>query len=217
MEAEIPNQLQSGSLLSMLYRTLAECPLHAFVDASCGGDLHCLVKPSHKQPVPESLLTDTWEELTNLYCEQMGDDENRLAINIFKEITKLDISIKQVHFLVDTLRKFHTDEFAKELNKILVTRFKFDTRFPEDYDRDLGRAIKRTKEFEIKMEAKTDHFEVIMENLNKKKKGEKVSLEYYQNILISLSDYSGYPVTDRMSVYEFISTDQKSEQGSSIL
>jgi hypothetical protein len=201
---EQPKQLQGDWLLSHLYRNINETPLSVFIAVSCDGNLKALIKPTHKEEVPESLLLNTWQELSAQYSEQMGDHEQKMFLTLFKEINKITATIHQVHLLVDVLRKYHVDEFTAELNKTLHTKFKFDYRFPEDYDRDLNRCLKRVKELDLRLEIKRKDFEVLSAKLEKQNNNARPGREYFIRILMTLSDYAKRPITEDITVYEFV-------------
>jgi hypothetical protein len=184
-----------------LYQDLM-IPLNRFIEVSVDGNFNALIIEG--EPTKEE-LTSAWELITELYVEQIGDDEQKLSISLYREIIKLQVTVWQIKFLVHTLKSTYVKEFAEELNRILHTKLKFDVRFKDDYDTNLGRAIKRSKEYVLRLDLKTKQFEALQKSISDKSQGFKPTREYYETILINLSDFAKYGITDQISTYQFVS------------
>jgi hypothetical protein len=198
-------QLQEASLLLHLYQNITELPLRNFIDLTVDGKLTALIRPDYKGEVPESILHNVRDEIYSQYADSIGDNEQRLFVSVFKEVTKLQATITQIYCCIEVLNDYYTEQFAKEVNKLLHTKFKFDTRFPDDYNNDLERCKKRTKELEIRKGMKEAQLKIISDNIESKSKGVKPTREYYITVLMNLSDFAKFPITEMITVYEFIS------------
>jgi hypothetical protein len=101
------------------------------------------------------------------------------------------------------MKEVYYVEFANRLNKLLTTNFKFDHTKPVLYFNELTRCINRSKGIKIDLDLKLKQFEVIQIQRKEQGDGKKPTREYYQAILITLSDHAKYQIQDSITVYEF--------------
>jgi len=182
------------------YQHITELPLSKFIDVTVDDNLYALVITG--QPSMEQLQL-AWAQINQEYADVMGDNEHRMYISVYRDIKVLETTLKLIHWLVEQMREVYYVEFANRLNALLNTRFKFDHTRPEQYFNELTRCINRSKGYKIDLDLKLAQFEVIQKNRKEQGEGEKPSREYYQAILITLSDHVKYPVGDSITVFEF--------------
>jgi len=163
-------------------------------------NIYALVITGH--PSIEQLQL-AWAQINQEYADVMGDNEHRMFVSVYRDVKVLETTLKLIHWLIDQLREVYYIEFASRLNALLNTRFKFDHTKPEQYFNELTRCINRSKGFKIDLDLKLAQFEVMQKSRKEQGEGKKPSREYYQAILITLSDHVKYPVSDSITVYEF--------------
>lgn len=186
------------SSLLKLYRSISELPLCRFIDCAVDNNLYALVitgKPD------ENELLALWDKIKIEYADAMKDNEYKLYTNLRNELSRLEITYSQLQKAIEELRKTYCSQFADKVNIWLRTSFKFDTRFPDDYENDLKRANNRSKGIKLEVDLK----KLNIAGLEKKfadKEG-KATRESFMNILFSLSDHVKYQLTENITVYEF--------------
>jgi hypothetical protein len=179
------------------YQHITELPLSRFIDCTVDDNLYALVISGH--PSQEQLQL-TWAEMQQEYADVMGDNEHKMYVILYRDIKVLEITLQLIHWLVAQMKEVYYAEFANRLNRLLNTTFKFDHTQPEKYFNELNRCINRSKAYKIDLDLKLQQFEAFKKN---KETGSKPTREYYQSILITLSDHAKYPVQDNITVYEF--------------
>lgn len=168
------------------------------MDFTVDGYLKALVKEGNP---PEHELLTAGNELMVQYADAIGDAEYRMYCGVIKEIGKLELTLSQIHSLVNTLKDVYSPVFVKELNRLLKTDFLLDVNNPAEYDKILSRFLNRSKIFKIRIDLKR----IELGKLEQKYKVEegKANREYYMGVLISLSDDAGIQLTDNITVWEF--------------
>lgn len=182
-----------------IYRSIHELPLSRWIDVSVDGYLRALVKEGNP---PELELKLAEHELRIQYSDAAGDHQYRLYVNLVNEISRLEILLKQIESLINTLRDVYNPVLAKELNSLLSTSFKLDISKPEEYDKLLDRCYRRSRGYNVTIALK----KTALAEMEKKYQGQlsKPSREYYMGSLIALSDDAGYPLSDQITVWEFL-------------
>jgi hypothetical protein len=180
------------------YQHITDLQLRNFIDCVVNDNYHALVITGN--PSAQDLLL-AWSEIQAEYADVMGDYEHKLFVALFKEVTLLKISLQTIHCLIEILREVHYEPFTAELNKLLRTSFVFDPADQNKYQETLRRCYNRSKGIKIDLELKLVQFKAI-EKKNMEA-GSKPTKEYFQSILITLSDHATYPVQDTITVYEF--------------
>jgi hypothetical protein len=191
-------QVSSDISSLKLYRSINELPLCRFIDAAVDDNLYALVISGTPNEIE---LLALWEKIKIEYADAMKDNEYKLYTNQKNELARLEITYNQLRKAIEELRKTYVAQFADKVNLWLRTSFKFDTRFPQDYENDLKRAANRSKG--IKLEADLKRLNI--EGLEKKfmDKGGKSTRESFMNILFTLSDHVKFQLSDNITVYEF--------------
>lgn len=180
------------------YQHITELPLNKFIDCSVDDNVYALVISGHPTEID---LYKAWAQIQQEYADVMGDNEHRMYVTLYRDIKALELTLKLIHYLVDQLKEVYYVEFANRLNSLLNTTFRFDYTQPEKYFNELTRCINRSKGLKIDLSLKVAQFEAIR-NKNKVKNS-KPTREYFQSIIITLSDHAKYPVQETITVYEF--------------
>jgi hypothetical protein len=162
------------------------------------GNYNALVIAGH--PTEHELLI-AWSNIQQEDADAAGDHEHRLYITLFKEVTLLKVTLQTIHYLIEILQEVYYEPFTVQLNGLLRTSLKFDHTDKQKYQETLRRCFNRSKGLKIDLELKLIQFKAI-EKKNQEA-GKKPTREYFQSILITLSDHAKYPVQDNVSVYEF--------------
>lgn len=192
----LTTQLQEDIPSTKLYQHINELPLSRFIECLVDNNLKVLIISG----VPEEdVLNEAWANIYEQYVEAIGDSENKMYLRLLKDIAKLDNKLKIIELIVKVLATPYRDNSAQELimelNKLCNTNFKFND--PSE----LQRCINRSKSIKIQLELKMAQFK---EMQNKMESHNKMpTREYFLSILITLSDYSKYEITDSITVYSF--------------
>ena len=184
------------SPLYSLFRSINSLPLKRFIVCAVRGKLKALIISGD---VPEDALQDTWLDIQQQYAEALGDTETSLTLNLYKQIVKLATTLSQVHRCLDVLENVYVKQFADALNELLSTSFPFDVTKPDAYDANLKSCLTRSMNLELNMELKSASYEA----MKGKSEGKPLTEEYFQDMLITLSDHAKYAVTDEITVYQY--------------
>lgn len=190
--------LNKDTLLPKYYLSINQLPLSRFIDIVVDNNFYALVisgKPTDEQ------LFQAWDIIRMEYADAIKDHETRLLVSMEKELNRLKITHQQILQAIQVLRDYYTPEFKDILNDLLKTSFKLDVRFKEDYDKDLKRAYNRSKGLLIEINLKQLAYDGMLTKYQGENK--KPTREYFQGILITLSDFVQYQLQDSITVFEF--------------
>lgn len=192
--------MQTTTPSAQWYRHITELPLSRFIDVVVDDYYAALIITGN--PAPEELLL-AWAGIQSEYADAIGDHEHRMYVSLFKEVSILAINLQTIEYLVEILEQVYQPELCNMLNKMLLTTFKFDPADPEKYKATLKRCLMRSKGIKIDLELKQGQLKA----MEKKNDAEspKPSREYFQSILITLSDHAQYAIQDSITVFEFCS------------
>jgi hypothetical protein len=182
------------------YRHITELPLNKFIDCKVDDNLFALVISG--QPTTQELKA-AWATIQQEEADQIGDHEHQMYVSLYRDVKVLEATLFQIHWLVAQMKEVYYSEFGTRLNKLLLTNFKFDHTRPIQYFKELSRCINRSKGIKIDLDLKAQQVEAIQKQHEEKGNSKKPTREYYQAILITLSDHVKYPVSDSITVYEF--------------
>lgn len=185
-------------VLLSLYSSIHSLPLHRFIDCIVDGNLHSLIitgKPT------ELDLQDTWNNILSEYTEAIGNNEYRLYISLYKEVSQLKITYSQILNAVNVLRVVHSKFLCDELNRLLSQQLKFDWNDQQAYQEELAKCLRRSKSIKISIDLKIIQFE----GIQKKHTGdqEKYTREYFDSVLINLSDHAKYEINESITVGKY--------------
>jgi len=190
--------MQTTTPSSRWYQNITELPLNRFIDVLVDNNYAALIVAGY--PAQEELLL-AWAGIQSEYADAIGDHEHRMYVSLFKEVTQLGLTLQTIEYLVEILEQVYDPKLGAMLNKLLLTTFKFDPADPEKYHATLKRCLMRSKGIKIDLELKRGQLKA-MEKKNDET-GDKPSREYFQSILITLSDHAQYPIHDSITVFEF--------------
>lgn len=196
-QSQLPGKTDTP--LWSIYRSINELPLSRWMDLTVDGYLHAIVK--HGNP-PELDLKIAAHELRLQFSDAAGDTQYRMYVNMVNEVNRLEVLLKQIESLIKTLREVYQPVLAKTLNELCGTSFRFDVTNPEQYDKELDRCYRRSRGYNLTISLK----KASLAEMEKKYSGShaEASREYYMGSLIALSDDAGYPLSDQITVWEFL-------------
>lgn len=177
------------------YTSISELPFRKFVDVVVDNNLMALTKAGFPDI---NDLKHAWQFIISEYSDAIADAHNKLYFQLKRDLTIMAITKSQVENLVKLLSVFKYKKLEAELNNLLNTKFTFsdDTR-----EKDLKRCLAMLKGHEIKMEIKEQNLRALDKNHEDTFK--KPDREYFQGVLITLSDHAKYPITDGITTYEY--------------
>lgn len=188
-----PMENQSGEY----YRSIGKLPLSRFIDVVVDNNIYALVITGH--PTIEQ-LHDAWNDINSQYADAIGDAEYKLYLSAFKDVTVLTLTLQAIEACIDTLKLFPHAYLFDELNRLLSTSFNFDFKDYDEYQKLLKRCWQRSRSFKIQLDLKLISFEAIRKKFEDSKPPTR---EYFQSILITLSDHAKYPIMETITVFEF--------------
>jgi hypothetical protein len=180
------------------YHHITEMPLNRFIDVVVDDNFAALIITGY--PPIEDLMT-AWAQIKGEYADASEQQEHRMFISLFKEVNILALNLQTINCLVEMLEQIYVPEFASALNKLLNTSFQFDPTDPVKYKSTLKNCLMRSKAIKINMDLKRLQLEAMQGKVDEPDK--KVTREYFQSILITLSNHVKYQVQDSITVYEF--------------
>jgi hypothetical protein len=181
----------------ILYKGLTDLPLKNFIECAVDGNLNALVIEGD---APPEIVNAFWNDIQQSYSELLGGAEAKLSLNLYKEIHRLDATLKQVYSLVEMMVHYYVKEFADILNGLLSTNFSFNVEDAEAYNKDLEMCINHSKLLEVKIKMKSAAWDTIQKTASG---GEKVTHEYFIEILIALGNHKNIALDDSISTYAF--------------
>lgn len=180
-----------------LYQRISDLPLRLFIICLVDNDLSVLIISGTPD---DDKLKEAWANIYDEFVNSMGDSENKMYLQLLKEITRLDNKLKIVELIVKVLSTPYRDESANDLidllNKICNTKFKFND--PSE----LQRCINRSRSFKIQLDLKLSQFKEMQKKMEAGG-SHKPTKEYFLSLLITLSDHVKYEVTDKITVFDF--------------
>lgn len=191
--------LPSDIISSKWYQDIIDLPLSKFIAVDVEGDIFALVI-SGAPDITD--LMKAWQRITWQFSDAVKNEEYAVFLRLKKEVLDLELEFKRADILIDCLQTLFCEKMKKALNKLLRSSFKFDIQDPAGYEKDLDSARMRMKNTKILLELKRGALEV-MELANQKGAAKKVTRQYYQQMLISLSDFAGYAISDEITVFQY--------------
>lgn len=181
------------------YRAIVDCPLDKFIEATVNNNLYALVISGN--PTIEQ-LKEALDVMVDEYTSCVGDGEQQLALNLYKQIVKLQANIEQVDMLIGSLRHMYVGKFVTMLNTLLSTIYAFDVARPEEYEKNLKGATTRGKNMRVALDIKLEQFEAMQKK--QEKEGAVMTKSSFLGVLITLSDHAGYQLHLHMiSVFDY--------------
>jgi hypothetical protein len=192
--------MQLGSDLSSAkwYLHITELPLNRFIDVVVDQNYAALIITGF--PPIEALMA-SWLQIQSEYADAVEHQEHKLYVSLFKEIALLTVNLQTINYTVEMLEHGYYPELVPILNKQLSTSFQLDPNDQVRYAATLKNWIMRSKALKINLDMKQLQLEAMQGKPTEP--GRKPTREYYQSVLITLSNHVKYPVQDNITVYEF--------------
>lgn len=200
--------LQTTSPLSKFYRSINELPLYRFIDAVVDNNIYALVQsgtPSHDE------LATAWNDILDQYANANAGNDHKHYVNLYREVSILTLQYNSIQQWVEGMRIIYYAPFAILLNKTLRQKFKFDPTQPTEYAAELNRCINRSKSIRISIDLKDA---ALKQAKGKHESESKPTREYFQSVLITLSDYAKYELNDNMTVFAYCERFKRLVEGS---
>jgi hypothetical protein len=191
-----PSKAESHSV--KLYQSIHDLPMHRFIE--------CITEDNYPTLIIEGKPTDEelqahWLKIADQYTAAVGDHEYRLYLNCFVEMAAMAVDLQNIEFLIESLSKAFYQPLLEELNKLMGTKIVLDGLEKPAYYKQLDVLYKRSRGLKIKLDLKRMQYEAI----GKKFQGvsEKPTREYFESMLITLSDHAQFQLTLNISVFEY--------------
>lgn len=189
--------MQPGALSGKLYQHIREIPLNKFKECDVSGNLSALIISGY--PSPEEII-EAWQNIKMQFADAIGNHEFVLFKNVFRDKTVLSINLANISMMVDVLRRVYNKDIADRLNKALGTKVDFNYLDAEAYHKQLDGCVMRSKSIKIKIDLMELQQKAMKDKHNE---GSEPTHEYYDSMLITLSDHAKYEIKDTISVFEF--------------
>ena len=199
----------------IIYQTIDTLPLHKFIDCSVDGNLYALIISG--SPTNPAQLAEAWENIQQQYSEAIGGGEYSLYLSLYKEVTVLEFELNTIKSLVATLTtlqdyilqlKYDVPEtvfelqkgYEKLLNSFLRINCNFNCKDDASYRELLKKCLRRTGMIKIRLDLKLISFNEIKK---KNKDGKPIDRAYFDSILITISDFAKYEISENITVSKF--------------
>lgn len=172
-------------------------PLRNFIEVAVNENLSALTIsgfPSVEQ------LSEAWATITQEYADAIGDSESRMYWMLYKEVFMLSMDMELVEVCYNLLKNVYVKSFGDQLLELADAKFILDPSNPEQYQHNLNRCVNRCKSLIVKHGEKKARLEAMGKQATE---NEKPTMEYYQSMLIILSDHAKHEITDTITVFAF--------------
>lgn len=181
-----------------LYTSITDLPLRNFIEVLVDGNYARLIRSGYPGEIE---IKEAWTKIMAEYSDQEGTHENKLWLNLMKDVAILETTLVQINTLVEILQQVYYEPFCQRLNSLLYTSFTFNPDQPEEYQKLLKGCLNRSKSLKIDLDLKRLNITAIEEKAQNE--GAPYTREYFQSILITVSDHAKYHITDSITVFEF--------------
>jgi len=192
-------------------------PLSRYIDCDCDDNLFALIITGN---ATIEQLNAAWSIIQEQVAEIGGSDTHSLLKSLYKEVNELSLFYQEIHLIVDSLRitlaicieksyDLPQEIFDlqknnhKKLNKYLNSNFKFNIWDVDGYMRDLSGIITRSGSIKIKLDLRMMAYEQVKARVQSSGTSEKRTRQYYDRLLINISDHSKYEIAEDITVSKF--------------
>lgn len=200
-----------------LYNSIGELPLRCYKDVLLRDNLLALIREGTPVDMEEAepKLREAWLNIQMEYADAIGDAEHVTYLKLSAEVTNLRIDLQLVAMGIEQIRaimplcdiypdvqgfKDAINEHADRLSKIPVIGIRFDFFDKDNFENHCRRCINRSKGLKIELDLKSANLEAMQQKFEH---GKLPDDNYFQSILINLSDHAGYHLSDNITVGEF--------------
>jgi hypothetical protein len=180
------------------YSSINKLPLTRFIDAIVDNNLSALIISGRPTDIELDLA---WQDIQLEYSDALGDGEAKLQANLTRQISILQITLQQIEMLIEVLGEVYYEDFSVKLNGLLKTNFVFNPKEPETYSKNLKACFSRSRGIKIDLHIKQEQLKGI--SGKQTDSNFKYTREYFQSMLITISDHAKYQIMDNITVFEF--------------
>lgn len=197
-----------------LYQSIVELPLSKFIDVVVDNELEALIISGHPT---ELQLSMAWKNILDEYTSAIGTSEYKTLFNLYKELQTLKINYDLLHLVIDSMRtlayymsmnEYHVDQeyidthkqYAANVNAILKTNIQFNYRDTVSHEEALKKCKRRSASIKISIDLKQMAYDAMQ---SKSKDESKMDRQYFDSLLITISDHAKYEITEAITVSKF--------------
>lgn len=205
---------QDKPLLS-LFQNINELPLNRFIDCLVDGNLYSLVKTG--EVINYEKLVVIWNNILKEYTDAIGSSEFKLFLSLYKDITLLELKYNSIINVINSIRLIHDlknlfekeiteeliqihDQFANQLNFQLNTKCQFNFYDSTSCRDEIDKCERRSKSIKIRLDLKLISYKAIQGKNNDEIKMDR---NYFDSVLITISDHAKYEITENITVSKF--------------
>lgn len=170
--------------LSKYYHSIIDLPLGRFIDGIVDNNVHVIIISGEPNLFE---LQKAWLNICTEYADAMQDAEfvaySKLKYDLIIEKAKYFCIIE----LIETLRDYYADWFKKELNRLMHTHFKLDVTNPDEYNKELDRAVRRSAGFKIDIALKQQRLDMMETKMQGKNK--KPTREFFEGMILTIRNH----------------------------
>ncbi|SHF50021.1 hypothetical protein [Dysgonomonas macrotermitis] len=178
-----------------IYDRCEICPLPVYIDVVCNDNLKALII---KGNVPEDVLSVTRTMLTVEFAELSGNTQMAATLNVIRQINLRKIQIECLRLSANLIAGGKFEDAIEYLKP-------YHIRIDENPDQnEIDRVV---KQIEGKLKGRIVSLHELLkryESLSSKTEGDKPKPEYYTEMLIAVSKYTGFHLQkEKLTVSEF--------------
>jgi hypothetical protein len=160
-----------------MYESIHTLPFHVFRKVIVTGDVSLVGE-------------EKWEELLEQYADAIGETKRDGYLSTQRELLYFKIQRYLVDTLVEQLSKYYVPKWARQLNKLTRSNFKFNPHHQEEYYSLLERCLQRSKSIDIQIALAEEK----LRELEKKNEGKNLAPteEYFEKVLLNLHEWSNW-------------------------
>jgi hypothetical protein len=185
----------------MLHNSIHELLFCVFKEIILKDNLKPLVISG--EPTEQEMLI-AWEEILEQYASAIGESDRDGYLKIRRELLYYITQKNLLVALVEQLKVYYVPKWAKLLNKVCQSSFKFDPLNREEYFKLLDRCIKRGRGLiDLQLKILTDK----KDQLDKKRSDAdnlKPTEEFFAKVLLNLHEFNNWQFDDnKITVYQY--------------
>lgn len=163
-------------------------PLSVFIRCLCDNDLSAMLIDGE---AAGDVLSEAWQNIYNEYLDLTAKNGNNEVLTLLQEFDSFFYKHAVIENTVTILRLYYEQDLINIL-KGYGYHFQFNPEDPEKYHKDLDSVMQRSKRMILEMEIRRKQ----IESLQKANLGAVINRQYFDEILVTLSKFSGYHVNE---------------------
>jgi hypothetical protein len=173
-----------------LYESISKLPLGKFVDCYVDGRFESLILEG--EPTAEE-ISEAWQKILTQFFDAMGTADQKLYIQLLKEVNTMVATINQANTLINVMHKTYAYQLGIRLNKVLGTNIKWPQEGREQINRHLKRCTSLIKPIEMKLAFKEPALKLLQQKLESGS-DKKPTWEYFDRLLNLLEENFSVPI-----------------------